>query len=147
MSLRSRTRMTWTSKQNWRPEPFDWERILLAARLALRRRLRSLSERRRPLLLYTQAHDAELGTACSKAHDQHPFVALVHLSKHADFASTVFILMPYFSDMHVLDELCHFAQDMEKGGRSLVTNVILSQTGTSSPHQATSLARVDKTIG
>jgi hypothetical protein len=83
---------------------------------------------RRPLLLYTQAHHAKSGTACSRAHNQHPFVALVHLLKHADVASTVFISMPYFTDMHVLDELCPFAQDEEKGGRSLVINVILSQT-------------------
>lgn len=83
---------------------------------------------RRPLLLYTQAHHAEPGTACSKTHNQHPFVALVHLLKHANVASTVFISMPYFTDMHVLDELCHFAQDEKKGGRSLVMNVILSQT-------------------
>lgn len=68
----------------------------------------------RPLLLYTQAHHAKPGTACFKAHNQHPFVALVHLLKHADVASTVFISMPYFTDMHVLDELCHFAQDEEK---------------------------------
>ena len=84
---------------------------------------------RRPLLLYTQAHDATPGTECSKAHDLHPFVALVHLLKHADVGSTVFISMPYFTDMHVMDELCHFARDVESGGRGLVINVILSQTG------------------
>jgi hypothetical protein len=81
---------------------------------------------RRPLLLYTQALLATPGTACSKAHNQHPFVALV--LKHADVASTVYISMPYFTDMHVLDELCHYAQDEEKGGRSLVINIILSET-------------------
>ena len=83
---------------------------------------------RRPLLLYTQGHDAEPGTECSKAHDQHLFVALVHLLKHADVGSTVFISMPYFTDVHVMDELCHFAQSEEKGGRNLVINVVLSQT-------------------
>jgi len=84
---------------------------------------------RRPLLLYTHQDDAAVaGAECRKAHEQHAFVALVHLLRNADVGSTVFLSMPYFTDLHVLDELCHFAASEESGGRGLAINVILTET-------------------
>ena len=83
---------------------------------------------RRPLLLYTHPQDAAAGAECRKAHEQHAFVALVHLLRSADVGSTVLISMPYFTDLYVLDELCYFAGSPEWGGRYLTVCVILTET-------------------
>ena len=82
----------------------------------------------RPLLLFTQQLGNAPGKKCSMGHENHPFVAMVHLLKEADVGSTVYMSMPYVSDKQVMDELCHFAQPQGNGGRDLNINIILCET-------------------
>lgn len=82
----------------------------------------------RPIFLYTQMANDEPGTVCGMAHNHHPFVAMVHLLKEADIGSTVFVSMPYFTDIYVVDEFVHFAQPENQGGRGLQIKVIIGET-------------------
>ena len=82
----------------------------------------------RPLLLFTQKAENAPGTKCHMAHENHPFVAMAHLLQEAEVASTVYMSMPYMTDKHVMDELCHFAQPEVNGGRDLKINIILCET-------------------
>ncbi|KAG7372706.1 PLD-like domain containing protein [Nitzschia inconspicua] len=82
----------------------------------------------RPLLLFTQKAENAPGTKCYMAHENHPFVAMVHLLQEAEVGSTVYMSMPYMTDKHVMDELCHFAQPEVNGGRDLKINIILCET-------------------
>lgn len=59
----------------------------------------------------------------SYAHDRHPFVAAIHLLSNAQENSTVYISVPFVTDMHFLDELCHYAKPVVLGGRGLVVRV------------------------
>ena len=64
----------------------------------------------RPTLLYTCIRfpsGPEAGR--SIAHENHPFVALVHLLAAAEPNSEVFLSAPFLSDFAVIDQLCHYA--------------------------------------
>ena len=63
----------------------------------------------RPLLLHTGARLTCSSDESSYAHEQHPFVAFVHLLKAAAKRSVVFISIPFLTDFMVVDELCHYA--------------------------------------
>lgn len=58
-------------------------------------------------------------------HDKHPFVALVHLLAHAELNSQVYVSIPYFTDLHIIDELCHYAKPVADGGKNLSVRIIL----------------------
>jgi hypothetical protein len=78
----------------------------------------------RPLIVHTTKRSSTPG-GLSYAHEEHPFIAFVHLLKSADVGSTVFITMPYLTDFYVLDELCHYAATEEEGGRNLTIKAII----------------------
>ena len=61
----------------------------------------------------------------SICHDKHPFVACVHLLRAACNSSTVHISVPYLSDLHFIDELCHYAKPIEHGGKNLKIRIVL----------------------
>ena len=61
----------------------------------------------RPLILHTGARLTPSDE--SYAHEQHPFVAFVHLLKAAEKKSVVFISIPFLTDFMAIDELCHYA--------------------------------------
>ena len=82
----------------------------------------------RPLLLFTQNPGNAPRTKCGVAHENHPFVAMVHLLKEAEVGSTVYMSMPYVTDKQVMDELCYFAQPRDNDGRDLKINIILCET-------------------
>jgi hypothetical protein len=50
----------------------------------------------------------------SYAHDCHPFVAFVHLLKHAQKGSDIFISIPYLSDFTAVDQLCYHADPEDR---------------------------------
>mmetsp|Transcript_15208 Transcript_15208/g.21996 ORF Transcript_15208/g.21996 Transcript_15208/m.21996 type:complete len:253 (-) Transcript_15208:23-781(-) len=77
-------------------------------------------ETTRPLILHTGARLT--ASEESFAHEQHPFVAFVHLLKHADKNSVVFISMPFLTDFMVINELCHYADPAVAG---LHINILL----------------------
>lgn len=58
-------------------------------------------------------------------HDQHPFVAMIYLLRNAETSSTVYVSVPFLTDMHIVDELCHYAKPVSAGGRDLKIQVIL----------------------
>ncbi|KAG7364721.1 hypothetical protein IV203_037923 [Nitzschia inconspicua] len=58
-------------------------------------------------------------------HDQHPFLAGVYLLRNAEAFSTVYVSAPFVTDMHFLDELCHFAKTVAAGGKDLKIRVVL----------------------
>lgn len=58
-------------------------------------------------------------------HDQHPFVAMIYLLRNAETSSTVYVSVPFLTDMHIVDELCHYAKPVSEGGRDLTIRVIL----------------------
>lgn len=68
------------------------------------------------------------GTVCGMAHNNHPFVAMVLLLEHANIGSTVFVSMPHFTDIYVVDEFVHFAKPESEGGRNLQIKVIVGET-------------------
>jgi len=68
------------------------------------------------------------GTRCIMAHENHPFVAMVHLLKEAVVGSAVYLSMPYVTDIQVMDELCHFAQPEDRNGRNLKIHIIFGET-------------------
>jgi hypothetical protein len=78
----------------------------------------------RPLIVHTTKRSNTPG-GLSYAHEEHPFIAFIHLLKYADVGSTVFITMPYLTDFYVLDELCHYAATEENGGRNLTIKAIV----------------------
>lgn len=63
--------------------------------------------RDRPLILHTGARLTP--SDVSYAHEEHPYVAFVHLLKTAAKKSVVFISIPFLTDFMVIDELCHYA--------------------------------------
>lgn len=67
----------------------------------------------RPLILHTGARVTSSDE--SFAHEQHPFVAFVHLLKSAEKNSVVFISVPFLTDFMVIDELCHYADPAISG--------------------------------
>lgn len=62
----------------------------------------------RPLFLFTHPTSSHPGGRSLVANDHHSFLAIVHLLRHADYNSAVFVSMPYFIDIHVMDELVHY---------------------------------------
>eukprot|EP00977_Amphora_coffeiformis_P028349 scaffold34935_cov189-Amphora_coffeaeformis.AAC.5 len=58
-------------------------------------------------------------------HDQHPFLAMIYLLRNAEASSTVYVSVPFLTDMHIVDELCHYAKPVSAGGRDLKIRVIL----------------------
>lgn len=58
-------------------------------------------------------------------HDKHPFVALVHLLAHAEQNSQVYVSIPYCTDLHFIDELCHYAKPVVDGGKNISVRIIL----------------------
>lgn len=53
----------------------------------------------------------------SVCHDKHPFVACVHLLRRASDSSIVHLSVPYLSDLHFIDELCHYAKPIDQGAK------------------------------
>lgn len=72
--------------------------------------------------LHTFARNGEGESIC---HDKHPFATIVHLLRNADDNSCVYISVPYLSDLHFVDELCHYAKSVEDGGKNLSIRVVL----------------------
>jgi len=74
----------------------------------------------RPLILHTGARLTPSDE--SYAHEQHPFVAFLHLLKTAEKRSVVFISIPFLTDFMVINELCHYA---DTGVSDLHINILL----------------------
>ncbi|KAL3923040.1 MAG: hypothetical protein SGILL_001875, partial [Bacillariaceae sp.] len=58
-------------------------------------------------------------------HNKHPFVALVYLLAHAEQSSQVYVSIPFVTDLHFIDELCHYAKPVADGGKNLSVRIIL----------------------
>lgn len=73
-------------------------------------------------IVHTFARNQDGESIC---HDKHPFVACVHLLRTASDSSIVHISVPYLSDLHFIDELCHYAKPIEQGGKNLEIRIVL----------------------
>eukprot|EP00978_Attheya_sp_CCMP212_P007643 scaffold17725_cov41-Attheya_sp.AAC.2 len=61
----------------------------------------------------------------ARVNDQHPFVVMIYLFRNAETSSTVYVSAPFFTDMHIVNKLCHYAKTVSAGGRDVTIRVIL----------------------
>jgi hypothetical protein len=58
-------------------------------------------------------------------HDRYPFVAMIYLLRNAETLSTVYVSVPFLTDMHIIDEMSFYAKHLLAGGRNLKTPIII----------------------
>eukprot|EP00978_Attheya_sp_CCMP212_P016691 scaffold43955_cov50-Attheya_sp.AAC.1 len=61
----------------------------------------------------------------ARVNDHHPFVVMIYLLRNAETSSTVYVSAPFFTDMHIADELRHYPKPVMAGGRDVTIRVIL----------------------
>jgi hypothetical protein len=75
-----------------------------------------------PTIVHTFSRDTSYQAI---VHDKHPYVALVYLLAQAEENSQVYVSIPYFTDLHLIDELCYYAKPVVDGGKNLSVRIIL----------------------